>query len=342
MQTHTYFSNDDQITLINMSNGNRVTIYNDDPRFQSFKDLIIKGAYDEAEKLDTKVAVKNFVAKFTSGHDFGIEITDGVGKVNIKGNTYPLQDVIVKRIIKMIEEGFDAQPLVNFLCNLYENPSKTAVNELFLFMEHSELPITEDGYLIAYKIVRDDYFDIYSGKFDNSVGKVVEMPRFEVDDNRSNTCSSGLHFCSKEYLPYYGTKKGDRCMLVKINPRDIVSIPNDYNNAKGRTCRYEVVGEVTTDEWRKFLADRDYNDKSVVKDDGSDVVLSVSDSDPDSDSDSLSWENLYGNGFFFDKEKDIFRFIKDNVFAPRSLVARHMGVSVEDLYRFVHEDRPVL
>jgi hypothetical protein len=33
-------------------------------------------------------------------------------------------------------------------------------------------------------------------------------------------------------------------VIVKINPRDVVSIPTDYNNAKGRACRYEVIGEV--------------------------------------------------------------------------------------------------
>ena len=31
---------------------------------------------------------------------------------------------------------------------------------------------------------------------------------------------------------------------MKINPRDVVSIPNDYDNTKGRACRYEVIGEV--------------------------------------------------------------------------------------------------
>jgi hypothetical protein len=37
---------------------------------------------------------------------------------------------------------------------------------------------------------------------------------------------------------------GDRTVIVKINPADVVSIPSDYNDAKGRACRYEVVGEV--------------------------------------------------------------------------------------------------
>lgn len=35
--------------------------------------------------------------------------------------------------------------------------------------------------------------------------------------------------------------------MVKINPRDVVAIPSDYNNAKGRTCKYHVVKELPTD-----------------------------------------------------------------------------------------------
>ena len=55
------------------------------------------------------------------------------------------------------------------------------------------------------------------------------------------TCSYGLHFCSEGYLRHFG---GDRVVILKINPRDVVSIPTDYNNTKGRCCRYEVIGEV--------------------------------------------------------------------------------------------------
>jgi hypothetical protein len=33
-------------------------------------------------------------------------------------------------------------------------------------------------------------------------------------------------------------------MILKINPRDVVSIPNDYNDTKGRACRYEVIDEI--------------------------------------------------------------------------------------------------
>jgi hypothetical protein len=37
-------------------------------------------------------------------------------------------------------------------------------------------------------------------------------------------------------------------MIVKINPADVVSIPSDYDNTKGRTWRYEVVGEIAFEQ----------------------------------------------------------------------------------------------
>jgi len=92
--------------------------------------------------------------------------------------------------------------------------------------------------------------DIHTGTFDNSVGKICEMHRNQVCDDKDNVCSYGLHFCSIGYLPHYASSDGTcRTMIVKINPRDVVSIPRDHNNSKGRCCRYEVVGEYTED-WR--------------------------------------------------------------------------------------------
>jgi hypothetical protein len=193
------------------------------------------------------------------------EVTDGVitvkdGNVQYKGREVvnPLTD----RIVKFIQEGLPFEPMVKFLENLMQNPSRTSVQELYLFLENNELPITEDGHFVAYKKVRNDYKDIYSGEFDNSVGSVCEMLRNEVCDIRERTCSQGLHFCSKQYLPSFGSCQNNRVMLVKVNPADVVSIPSDYNNAKGRTWKYEVIGEVT-DEYREFLEDTGTRDWSM-------------------------------------------------------------------------------
>lgn len=152
----------------------------------------------------------------------------------------PLHNTLTDRLLDLMDEGFEVDPLVKFLENLMQNPSKRAVDELYLFLETNKMPITPDGHFLAYKNVRGNYTDIHSGTFDNRVGTVNEVPRNTVDEDRNRTCSTGLHFCSLAYLESF---PGEHTMILKINPRDVVSIPSDYNNTKGRTCRYEVVGE---------------------------------------------------------------------------------------------------
>lgn len=173
----------------------------------------------------------------------------GKGNVSVQGETLYWKGKVLNtglaiRMIAMLQEGFPVEPMVNFMENLYNNPSKRAVTELYGFLEKNNLPITPDGHFLAYKKVRKDYLDVHSGTMDNSVGKIVEMERHDVDDNKDNTCSTGLHFCGQSYLKSFG---GDRVVIVKINPADVVSIPSDYNDAKGRACRYEVIGEVGAD-----------------------------------------------------------------------------------------------
>jgi hypothetical protein len=115
-------------------------------------------------------------------------------------------------------------------------------------LEASELPITEDGCFLAYKRIAGDFKDIYTHTIDNSPGQVVEMRRNAVDEDKNRTCSEGLHFCSREYLPHYGAGSGDnKVVMIKINPRDVVAIPSDYNNAKGRCCKYTVAKELQLD-----------------------------------------------------------------------------------------------
>ena len=173
----------------------------------------------------------------------------GKGNVSVQGEELfwkgkLMHNALTGRMIAMLQDGFPIEPLVNFMENLMTNPSKRAVTELYGFLEKNSLPITPDGHFLAYKKVSDNYLDIHSGTMDNSVGKTVEMERNEVDDNKDQTCSTGLHFCSQEYLPHFGNGSSNCVVIVKINPADVVSIPSDYNNAKGRACRYEVVGEI--------------------------------------------------------------------------------------------------
>ena len=181
-------------------------------------------------------------------HNSDVQIIGGA--INYKGEV--IHNTLTDRVIKFMQQDLPFKPLLSFLSNLMENPSKRAVDELYNFLEVGELPITEDGYFLAFKNVKSDYKDIHSGTFDNSVGKVCEMRRNQVDEDKDRTCSYGLHFCSIAYLPNFSDSNGGHTMIVKINPKDVVAIPADYNNTKGRTCRYEVIGEYT-DDWRSKL-----------------------------------------------------------------------------------------
>ena len=124
-----------------------------------------------------------------------------------------------------------------------QNPSMQSQQELYDFLEHENLPITEDGCFLAYKAVNSDFKDKYRGTFDNQVGQVCEMRRAKVDDNRGRGCSAGLHAGALNYVAEYGSvDAGDNIVIVKINPEDVVSVPSDCNCEKLRTCKYEVVG----------------------------------------------------------------------------------------------------
>jgi len=182
----------------------------------------------------------------------------GKGLVAVQGSKVFYKDremvgVITQRLIDMYQEGFPVEPLILFMENLMQNPSKRAVEELYTFLEKGKLPITPDGHFLAYKKVRADFLDIHSGTMNNAPGQIVEMERNEVDDDANRTCSAGLHFCSKEYLDHFGGSDS-RTVILKINPADVVSIPADYNATKGRACRYEVLGELGVHPDEAFIA----------------------------------------------------------------------------------------
>lgn len=199
--------------------------------YNKIKDAIKTGDWNQVQDLvEPKKVILNY----------------GAGNVAIQGDKMfwkgtEFNNHLAAKVIEMYQEGFPIEPMINFMENLMQNPSKRAVTELYTFLEKGNLPITPDGCFLAYKKVRDNYFDVYAGTMDNGVGKIVEMERNTVDDDKNNTCSTGLHFCSRDYLNHFG---GERIMIVKINPRDVVSIPADYNATKGRACRYEVIGEL--------------------------------------------------------------------------------------------------
>ena len=181
----------------------------------------------------------------------GIEVKDG----NLYVFDEPVHSTLATRVLSFLEAGLDCVHLFKFILKLNLNPSKRAVDELYTFLEHRALPITDNGNFLAYKAVREDYSDKYTGKFINTIDAVLEMPRNKVDDDKNVGCSYGFHAGTVEYAKDFMGREG-HLMIVEINPADVVSIPTDCQFQKLRTCKYKVVGEYEIDLTDPLYASR--------------------------------------------------------------------------------------
>lgn len=223
------------LTVVDVANGKT---YSAPPNHQNYQNLLEAFKKRDTELFVTLCDIKESVKTFSQG------------KVEIVGNEVlyngkPLHNTLVNRMLDMMQEGYDIQPMILFLENLMLNPSHSSVNELYDFMEKTGVCISDDGYIIGYKCVRPDFKDKYSGTIDNSPGQVVKMDRNQVSDNRNKHCSTGLHFGGWSYSGVNGTfySSGDKVILVRVHPKDVVSVPNDLNE-KCRCCEYTVLKEV--------------------------------------------------------------------------------------------------
>lgn len=242
-------------------NGTSYVLEKDHPKYQDALNAVRNKNWNAFVNLVN-------IAKQVQGYftNSGVEINNGL----VTYNGEVVHNTLTKRIINFMRDGLPYKPLVKFFDNLMKNPSKRAVDELYDFLEVGELPITEDGCFLAFKNVRSNYMDIHSGTFRNQVGDVCEMPRNRVDEDKERTCSYGLHFCSIKYLPHFSDSDGGHTMIVKINPADVVAIPADYNNTKGRCARYEVVAEYKEDWRSKVQREESGWDSGLYSSDGGD------------------------------------------------------------------------
>lgn len=196
--------------------------------------------------VNPEIRLKSLYASYE-----GIEVKDG----NLYVFDEPVHSTLATRVISFLEAELDCVHLFKFILKLNLNPSKRAVDELYTFLEHRALPITNNGNFLAYKAVREDYSDKHSGKFINTIDAVLEMPRNKVDDDKNVGCSYGFHAGTIEYAKEFSGGHG-HIMLVEINPADVVSIPTDCQFQKLRTCKYKIVGEYKIDLTDPLYASR--------------------------------------------------------------------------------------
>ena len=121
-----------------------------------------------------------------------------------------------------------------------------SVEDLLKFKERADMPIADDGSIVAYKVLRregDHYVDCHTRKVPQKVGSYVCMDISLVDRHRNNECSNGLHIARRGYLR---TFSGDVCVIVKVAPEDVVTVPS-YDANKMRVMGYHILAELPQD-----------------------------------------------------------------------------------------------
>lgn len=272
----TYIIN--QSAIIMFINGQTLRIEKSDKRFPKIMDCFNLPKEEQEDAIfEIATSVGQNVSSLHGKKGFEI-VNDSVW---YKGEVLP--NALATKIKSILREGLPIESFEKFWENLEQNPTASSVNELMDFLEYKELPITEDGCFLAYKGVSMDYWSISGntetvvvegetnsgGQIKNSVGSRIEVKRRDVDDNRNHHCSFGLHVGSLKYASEFAPK----LVIVKVNPKDVVSVPTDYNCQKCRVSAYEVLADyegeiqspVTTSDGVELATEEDTSRKNVIE-----------------------------------------------------------------------------
>lgn len=201
--------------------------------FTAVKEALERGA--DAQEVAELIDEKTFMMKICPGLE---DLGDGT--MSFAGHIMPA--AIAAKIKTMLSAGSDPRFLVRFWERLAKNPSHRSVTQLWGFLQHTGITLTKSGCILAYKSVRKDFLDHHSGKWKNTPGKVLEMPRNQISDDPSCPCHEGFHAGALQYASTFGGSDNSLIIIVKIDPEDVVCIPYDHSCQKMRTCRYHVVG----------------------------------------------------------------------------------------------------
>ena len=222
-------------SVVVIYNSKHNTIKSDHPNYDKLISAFREGNWDDVPGLvSPEAAVSDLSDGRLSVEDGQVYLLDG------DGGEFSVSQSLNDNIMLHIEQGLDMKPLVQFGLNLQKNSSSRSISQLFEWIQNTNMTITDDGCFIAYKGIKKDFKDSNSGDFDNSPGQVVSMPRNQVDDDPTRTCSHGLHVASFKYASTFS----DITVSVKVNPADVVAVPTDYDASKMRVCKYTVLEQI--------------------------------------------------------------------------------------------------
>ena len=218
-----------------------------------------------------------------------------------------LHGVVVQRIMEFVEQSQPIEPMLRFLVRLYKNPSNTSREQLYNWLQHKQIPITDEGTILCYKAVNSDFYSVHGGKqiplqgkcnssgqVFNGVGETIELRRHDVDDNTRNHCSNGLHVGSLAYVRDFCPGNG-KILIVELDPADVVSVPEDCACQKVRCTLYKVLG--VYDGALPDVLPRETAATYAMPDDEINMQELEGDWNDDDDDIDYDSETAYDNGF---------------------------------------------
>lgn len=185
---------------------------------------------------------------------FSERVTFAKGQLFFDGDV--IDDGLAQTIVRYHASGEDYMPLVNFLEKIATNPLEHSRQQLFSWLRSKHIGLCPDGDFIAYKSVESNFCSVHSGeafvngvlvkgKIPNKPDTIIEMPRSKVAHAPDVACSTGLHAANWSFARGFASGP---MLVLKINPRDVVSVPRDHGADKIRVCRYKVLRQVQAED----------------------------------------------------------------------------------------------
>lgn len=187
------------------------------------------------------------------------EVVAIVQKDNGTKTVIPGADNLNTQLNSVLKSGNDVglKAMLSRLAAMPKNRNHS-VEDLLKFLKRADLPLTDKGDIVIYKILNKghgphglNFVDCHSGKVYQGPGARVQMSEDMVDPNRSNECSQGLHVARRSYLRQFG---GTTCLLGIIRPEDVIAVPN-RDADKMRVCAYHLICELSADDYAKVKSD---------------------------------------------------------------------------------------
>ena len=166
-----------------------------------------------------------------------------------------IDPVFADMVIRNFEAGTPYDHILKCFDLLDANPSQKVKQMLPGFLKHGGMPITAEGHILAYKAARKDMYSIFAGdntklvtgradeegRIYHGVGEKIRVKRNYVEDNPDNPCGPGLHSGSEAYALSWAQSNNGLMLIVDVDPADVVSVPEDSDGQKMRSCAYGIV-----------------------------------------------------------------------------------------------------